>query len=262
MTRRDSSRSERLWLAVVLALLLCGSPGCLWCGTYPGGIYGPCATRTMDAACDSCGEACGGTCGATCGQFPASCGTFARGGCGGLSGLMLPLLSTNLACGSGCGDMYWGEWIYDPPACCDSCNEDGCWAGSSCDSSYDAWGYPCGCGLLAGPVAVIRGTYLGVSNLVACTLGTVCQGYRTSYGYPAACGCSECTGVAGPACGECGMSGCDGGCCQNVQPTSAPQLARRQVMPNGRQVRTAAATAHPTHAAQSPQHVVSQRLRR
>ena len=37
-----------------------------------------------------------------------------------------------LTCGAGCGDVYWGEWASDPPACGDSC--DGCDSCDSCDS--------------------------------------------------------------------------------------------------------------------------------
>ena len=61
------------------------------------------------------------------GTYPGSCGTCRRGSGGGLSGIVLPLLSTRLACGSGCGSMYWSEWIADPPSPCDPCDDNGCW---------------------------------------------------------------------------------------------------------------------------------------
>ena len=41
-----------------------------------------------------------------------------------------------LTCGAGCGDVYGGEWMSDPPACgdpCDSCGE------SSCGGCYGCW---------------------------------------------------------------------------------------------------------------------------
>jgi hypothetical protein len=57
-----------------------------------------------------------------------------------------------LTCGSGCGEMYWGDWLSYPPTCngCDS------WACESCCSPWhvlsglrNLWGYryrPGGCG--------------------------------------------------------------------------------------------------------------------
>jgi len=32
-------------------------------------------------------------------------------------------LKRRLTCGEGCGEMYWGDWISDPPAPCDPCDE-------------------------------------------------------------------------------------------------------------------------------------------
>ena len=40
-------------------------------------------------------------------------------------------------CEAGCGDVYWGEWSYDPPDACDPCDAYGNWIGPSCGS-------PCG----------------------------------------------------------------------------------------------------------------------
>lgn len=50
--------------------------------------------------CDQCGHAPG----------ECSCGFFSR-------------LHRRLTCGEGCGEMYWGDWISDPPAPCDPCDE-------------------------------------------------------------------------------------------------------------------------------------------
>jgi hypothetical protein len=35
-------------------------------------------------------------------------------------------------CGAGCGDVYWGEWSYDPPDACDPCDACGNWIGPAC----------------------------------------------------------------------------------------------------------------------------------
>lgn len=34
-----------------------------------------------------------------------------------------------LCCGSGCGEVYWDEWLSDPPDCCDPCDNCGNWIG-------------------------------------------------------------------------------------------------------------------------------------
>ena len=75
-------------------------------------------------------DACGCDDGACSGDlYPGTCGARSLGSCGGLSGFCLPLMSTRLACGSGCGGVYWNEWISDPPECCDPCSDGGCWVG-------------------------------------------------------------------------------------------------------------------------------------
>lgn len=99
----------------------CGGCGDTGCDSHMGGGCGCCDTGGYQG-CDDC----------CAGEFPGSCGGCASGGCGGISGLALPLLSTKLACGSGCGGIYWGEWISDPPACCDPCNDCGCWVEEPC----------------------------------------------------------------------------------------------------------------------------------
>jgi hypothetical protein len=56
--------------------------------------------------CSDCGacEQCGGAAG-ECG-----CGFLSR-------------LGRRLTCGEGCGEIYWHEWISDPPKPCDPCDE-------------------------------------------------------------------------------------------------------------------------------------------
>jgi len=77
--------------------------------------YGVCGAG---AGCDSCGDVAVG--GDTCGECqPGLCHH--------------PWLWTRarnaLTCGAGCGDVYCGEWMSDPPACgdpCDSCGDASC----------------------------------------------------------------------------------------------------------------------------------------
>jgi hypothetical protein len=62
---------------------------------------------------------------------PAECAGSCEGG-GGCNGCATSCLRTNLTCGAGCGDVYWGEWMSDPPDACDPCNNCGNWTGSGC----------------------------------------------------------------------------------------------------------------------------------
>jgi hypothetical protein len=59
-----------------------------------------------------------------------------------------------LTCGSGCSEVYWGEWLSDPPACCDPCVNLGnchrrgflenCWSTIAGDCGNDSCVDPCG----------------------------------------------------------------------------------------------------------------------
>jgi hypothetical protein len=50
-------------------------------------------------------------------------------------------------CGAGCGEVYWGEWISDPPDACDPCDQCGNYVGEQCCpewmrySRFVPWGY-------------------------------------------------------------------------------------------------------------------------
>lgn len=59
----------------------------------------------------------------------ASCG---EGESGPIDRFMVNHTRKLLTCGSGCGDIYWGEWSSDPPACGNPCDTCGDWAGESC----------------------------------------------------------------------------------------------------------------------------------
>lgn len=62
-----------------------------------------------------------------------------------------------LACGSGCGEVYWGEWISDPPDCADPCDQCGNYVGprlrvASCLTWSNLFGQrtgSCDCGVCA-----------------------------------------------------------------------------------------------------------------
>jgi hypothetical protein len=55
-----------------------------------------------------------------------SCG----GGCEGHTPCQA--MKHSLTCGSGCGEIYWGEWTSDPPDDCDPCDNCGNWIGPTC----------------------------------------------------------------------------------------------------------------------------------
>ncbi len=104
-------------------LLLAG--GLLSSGCCSMSHYGACGGG---GGCDSCGDV---------GVGYETCGECQPGLC------HHPWLWTRaknaLTCGAGCGDVYCGEWISDPPACgdpCDACGETSC---GGCDGYYGCW---------------------------------------------------------------------------------------------------------------------------
>jgi hypothetical protein len=83
-------------------------------GDVPGwapGQCGDCDGRGDCGDCDACGPC------DTCGMGPCSCPPIFGG------------FFNMLTCGAGCGDIYWGEWINDPPDDCDPCDDCGNWIG-------------------------------------------------------------------------------------------------------------------------------------
>jgi hypothetical protein len=90
------------------------------------------------------------------GMAGGGCGIDGCGGCASCSpvgiggGRVLGNLNAALTCGSGCGEVYWGEWINHPPDYCDSCDHQGNWTGGgACGASCwhpfqglrNLWGY-------------------------------------------------------------------------------------------------------------------------
>jgi hypothetical protein len=92
-----------------LVLIAAGLSGCTYhmqCGAGGGQLRG---------GCTSCGQTeCGGDCGARRGFGPLG---FAK------------YMGT---CGAGCGKMYAGEWLADPPDNCDPCDDCGNYIGRQC----------------------------------------------------------------------------------------------------------------------------------
>ena len=134
--------------------------------------------------CDLCGDGCGRSCWPTfCRPYEeriaaenSQCGTCCREvGCGG--GIKQWLHNKATHC-KGCGDIYWGEWISDPPDCCDPCDQCGDFTGAGvcCD-------HGCGSGIF-------------------CRLGHFLRGHRYC---PGPCGCDDCGGVGCDSCGYDGM---------------------------------------------------------
>ena len=54
------------------------------------------------------------------------CG-LCSGGCEGRTPVQA--IKHHVSCSSGCGEVYWGEWISDPPSPCDPCDNWGQWVG-------------------------------------------------------------------------------------------------------------------------------------
>jgi len=164
-------RPTRHWPVLLVAtlwgLVAVGGTGC--CVYRPGGPIDPCGpndtgVRSLTgrgAPGDSCGgcSSCGGSCGRQKGQIAA--------------------------CKWGCGEVYWDEWLSDPPDCCDPCDACGNWAGpQACckpsilqkfaDALWGCRGEPCS----DGECCEKRGGW--------------CNGSSCSAG-----GCSSCTDRAG-----------------------------------------------------------------
>jgi len=121
---------KRIAPACAAAALLMLANGC--CCTQP--------YLCGDAAvCDSAG----------CDSSGCTVGCAPKGPLGGC-------VNRALTCGSGCGEVYWGEWANDPPACSDPCDDYGNWTGEAyyaprCNPLQGLrhlWGYryaPAGC---------------------------------------------------------------------------------------------------------------------
>ncbi len=136
-------------LAIASMVAICVSTGC--CLTKPYGIPGTC----HDGACGVAGTAsCGAELAVSCDD--GCCTGGCTGGCarpGSLLGLCrigklfqisnygVKMSSSGLGCGSGGGEVYWHDWISDPPRP-DPCDTCGNWTGVVATSSGDGWADP------------------------------------------------------------------------------------------------------------------------
>ncbi len=105
------------WTCSGLVLALLAISGCAAPYTYY--CDDGCGPNMLSGRYGSCGgEPC-----ATCEGSPDDpfCGHTVSG-----------VLRNMLTCGGGCGDIYLGEWSYDPPDQCDPCNNHGDWTGPQC----------------------------------------------------------------------------------------------------------------------------------
>ena len=187
---------------------------------------GSCGIAAPACGCDSCGPSCG------CDTFSGGCASFCGDGCidgcasygswncgesccprGPAMGTPFQWLRYNLGCGGGCGDMYWGEWISDPPDCCDPCDNHGNWTGCQSCVRND---------FFSGLRGIFGYRYCPSSCGGGC--GDTCYGGG---------GCTSCGGPGGYHEGGYG-SGCSGGSCggTTIQHHSAPEaVPEPQVAP-------------------------------
>ena len=203
-------------LAALAVCLVAMTSGC--CGLGGGcGVTSYGGGPIVDAGC-GCG---GGSCGASACSGPGVC----HDSCG-LKNLLYPLISPRLACGSGCGQIYWNEWASDPPDCCDPCGPNGCYVGPQT--------------MCAGPPLIVSAIHCvgrGVSDLLGAILGGIgcgpCELLTCG-------GCGSCGGGAiidaGCGCGNggCATGGCGGGCSGGCAASSAGQTIIQE-NPNGAQ---------------------------
>ena len=136
--------------------------------------------RVWKGDCNECGDCCGGAHGYyQCGLLP----------------MMRAHVGMHGTCGRGCGEVYWGEWVSDPPDCCDPCNSCGDWQNQQC----------CSPGLLRrlwwGAHGYRLGGQHGDANCCGGCSGCGMGGGIAAVGYHGggSAGCSSCGGGHGDA---------------------------------------------------------------
>jgi len=183
-----------LVLGLLIAGLIASNTGC--CVNRFGPGCGPLVS--------SCGD-CQGVCGAGyaqgyCGGYEGcdtgccnSCTPCGNGCVSGLDCLLAPfaMLNRMFVCSGGCGEIYWDEWISDPPDCRDPCDPCANWNGQGCCTSrwskmFRCWpclgvGYPYGYGYQYGSYNPSCGCDGGCDS--GCGAGGGCGGgsYGGSY---------------------------------------------------------------------------------
>lgn len=136
------------------------------------------------------------------------------GGCGSCS--HVSHLPNRLVCGSGCGEVYWDEWLSDPPDCEDPCDDCGHYVGAR--------------SRILAPFAWCNLWGMRTSPCGDCGTCDSCTGASSA---GSSCGCEAC---AAPSCG-----GCDDGC---SDCTSAPHGIHE--IPNEIEFRNAAPLRRPS----------------
>jgi len=107
------------WLTVVASLVLAPLAGCATCPN------GRCTSQqVVDECCDdeSCDDECSqcGSDGIQPNGFPCDC--CGPQLCNPFTGQPVRTYFSNImTCGGGCSEVYWGEWLSDPPDPCDPC---------------------------------------------------------------------------------------------------------------------------------------------
>lgn len=181
------------WVLPTVLLALLSASGCCCgpcgsCGPCGGGYCGPgwrpgkflvCGLPCKSACGPSCGPSCGPDCGPSCGSA-GCCPSLTCSPCGG--GIKY-WLNGRCYCGKSCCDRYWGEWVSDPPDCCDPCNQCGNFVG------------PRGCG--PGPIRRLL-SHIACNSCCNSCGGAGCDicggGYVPGHSSP---GCSTCGGGHG-----------------------------------------------------------------
>lgn len=167
---------HRLWLVSLLFVLgISASTGC--CVNRAYGPVDPCLKGCDGGACQDYGG-------------HASCNS-----CGGSRPRLVTWLNSKLSCGSACGDVYWDEWLSDPPDCCDPCDDCGQYVG------------PQAC-----PPKFRPGSWFGVF--------WGCRGEE--------CSCGEC--CPEPACPSCDGHGCRQCSHEEFDEDVAPRFERGEEM--------------------------------
>jgi hypothetical protein len=188
------------WLIVLTGVLALSLSGC--CCLGPCGGRGPYPAAACGPDCGGCeGGACLAPCAPGCGLFAHGCclcipkpivwcGTENECGPHGCDSCACPsdcglfsFCRWNKTCGRGCSDVYWGEWISDPPDCCDPC-----------DQCFGQWTGPHGyCRL--GPMQHLLAAFHGYKYCPKPCCGEWCGGFCHKHA------CTSCGGIGCNACG-------------------------------------------------------------
>jgi hypothetical protein len=181
----------------------CGAPGgaCCWCLRRPIVWNGNC-NDCGPGPCQSCDDACG------------ACG-------------IIPALRRGMTCGKGCGEIYIGEWISDPPDCCDPC-----------DQCYGHWTGPAGGPCCLGPFQRLLAAFHGYSYCPRPDCGPACGGLCNRGSCGPACGCG------GVGCATCG-GGAHGAVLGDVQYGG---MVTQDVLPAPAATKLAPTPADPQHS--------------